>query len=355
MPRACVLVVAAALLLAGCGGSHGDKTAATATATETPGFAHPHITTPANGAVIPATAELGDSRGARLAVAGTAQPNTKVDVTTGCQVNGCSSTVRTDPDGSFTAAVSATTTAANHRVDVIVSYQIADAVDSDRVIVTIGPMAAEPPPARRRRRRSARLPRSTATPFPAITVAPPAPTQPPAATAVPPSSGSGAAGSVVVIGDSLATGMQPYMSGALPGWKVSVDSRIGRPLADGMRIFAGTPIRPHAVYAFSLFTNDDPRSVAALDSAVRTSVQRGGCAVWATIVRPPVGGVSYAAANQRLKQLAAAFGGRLQLVDWAGAVAAHPGWVPGSDGVHASAEGYRNRAALYAQKIQACA
>ena len=47
-------------------------------------------------------------------------------------------------------------------------------------------------------------------------------------------------------------------------------------------------------------------------------------------------------------------GARLQLVDWAATVASHPQWVPGSDGVHANADGYRNRAALYAQAIRGC-
>lgn len=49
------------------------------------------------------------------------------------------------------------------------------------------------------------------------------------------------------------------MAGALPGWNVTVDARVGRPLAEGMQIFDSTPGRSHTVYAFSLFTNDDPR------------------------------------------------------------------------------------------------
>jgi hypothetical protein len=352
-PTRTLLALAACLLLAGCGGG-GEKTAAKPTATGTPAVAHPHIITPANGDVIPATAELDTSRGAKLPVTGTAQPDTDVVVTTGCQIKGCSVTTKTDAQGRFSAGVSASTTSRTHAVTVTVSYEISEAIDSDRVIVTIGPAhsggGASPPPRPRRKHHA----HPNATPFPAVTVAPPAATAAPQVTAAPTTSGPGTSGSVVVIGDSLAQGMQPYLSAALPGWRVSVDARIGRPLAEGMRIFAGTPIRSGTVYAFSLFTNDDPRSVAALDAAVRQSVQRGGCAVWATIVRPAVGGVSYDAANRALRRLAAGLGGRLQLVDWAAAVAAHPQWVPGSDGVHSNAEGYRNRAALYAQAIQGC-
>jgi hypothetical protein len=156
----------------------------------------------------------------------------------------------------------------------------------------------------------------------------------------------------VIIGDSLAQGIQPHMAGALDGWTVSVDARIGRPLAEGMRIFAATKIVKGTVYAFSLFTNDDPRSVAALRQAVRTSRQRAGCVVWATIVRPPEGGVSYDAANQALKAMASE---RVRIVDWAAAVAANPSWISAEDGVHATPAGYRNRAALYARAIQDCA
>ncbi len=354
-PARTLALAACLLLLAGCGGG-GEKTAAKPTAAATPAVAHPHIVTPANGDVIPATAELDTSRGAKLAVTGTAQPDTDVVVTTGCQIKGCSVTTKTDAKGRFSAGVSASTTSSTHAVTVTVSYEISEAVDSDRVIVTIGPAhdgggGGPSSPPRRRKHPHAH---PNATPFPAVTVAPPAATAAPQVTAAPTTSGTGTSGSVVVIGDSLAQGMQPYLPAALPGWRVSVDARIGRPLAEGMRIFAGTPIRSGTVYAFSLFTNDDPRSVAALDAAVRQSVQRGGCAVWATIVRPAVGGVSYDAANRDLRRLAASLGGRLQLVDWAAAVAAHPQWVPGSDGVHSNAEGYRNRAALYAQAIQGC-
>ena len=61
-----------------------------------------------------------------------------------------------------------------------------------------------------------------------------------------------------VNGDSLAVGMQPYLNQFLPGWTISVDARIGRPLAEGMsRLAAGAAQSKQTVYAFSLFTNDD--------------------------------------------------------------------------------------------------
>ena len=160
---------------------------------------------------------------------------------------------------------------------------------------------------------------------------------------------------LVVIGDSLAEGMKPYLAGFLSGWDVSIDARIGRPLAEGMSLFSASPKPSRAtVYAFSLFTNDGPGSVGALEAAVRQSTSRGSCVVWSTIVRPPVGGKSYDAANAKLRSLAASSGGRIRLVRWAEQVAQNQSWIAG-DGVHGTPTGYRNRAALYAAAAKTCA
>jgi lysophospholipase L1-like esterase len=124
-----------------------------------------------------------------------------------------------------------------------------------------------------------------------------------------------------------------------------------------MSIFQGLPAAgSQTVYAFSLFTNDDPRNTTALASAVRASAQRaataGGCAIWATIARPPYGGVSYAGPNAVLRRLDSQLE-RVVLVDWAGAVAANPSWMSG-DGVHGTPTGYRARAQMYADAARSC-
>ena len=159
---------------------------------------------------------------------------------------------------------------------------------------------------------------------------------------------------VLVIGDSLAVGIEDALPAALPGWRVQVDGLTSRPLAEGLRILGAQSSAP-AIVAFSLFTNDDPRGTPALEDAVRATATRpGGCAVWATIVAPPVRGVSYGAANDLLRELGADPQLSLRIVDWSAAVAASPSLVAG-DGVHASPAGYRVRAALYAEAIRACA
>jgi hypothetical protein len=156
-----------------------------------------------------------------------------------------------------------------------------------------------------------------------------------------------------VIGDSLAVGMRPYLSQYHAGWDVHVDAHTGRTLAEGMAKLAASPWPDSkTVYAFSLFTNDDPRTLPALEGAVRRS-SANGCAVWATIAAPAVGGTTYAAANARLDELATATPARLRIVEWAERVSRNPGWLTG-DGVHATPTGYRNRAALYAAAVKTC-
>ena len=159
---------------------------------------------------------------------------------------------------------------------------------------------------------------------------------------------------VLVVGDSLADEIAHLLPAVLPGWRVRIDAEWGRPLAEGMRILADEP-GPPAILAISLFTNDDPRNVGALEAAVRATARRpGGCAVWATIVAPAYEGTSHAGANRLLRRLAREPALRLELVDWARAVE-RDGSLMSGDEVHASPAGYRARALMYARAIRACA
>jgi hypothetical protein len=174
-----------------------------------------------------------------------------------------------------------------------------------------------------------------------------------------PYAGSAPAPRLAMIGDSLAVGTDGLLRTDLPGWRVTTDGRVGRPLAEGMALLAATrlPEEPLAL-AFSLFTNNDPRQVDALEASVRASVTRlppRGCAIWSTIVRPKVGGVTYEAVNQRLKRLRRdpALRSQLLVVDWARAVGRHPEWLR-EDGIHPTPEGYARRARLYAYAAEAC-
>jgi hypothetical protein len=166
-----------------------------------------------------------------------------------------------------------------------------------------------------------------------------------------------------MIGDSLAVGTARPLVDALPGWDVHTDGRTSRPLADGMEILSETHLPrgdtgARAILAFSLFTNNAPSEIGALEEAVRTSVRRlgsHGCAIWATIVRPPFQGQSYGRVNALLESLPGdpELSGKLLIVPWAREVASHHEWLAG-DHVHATPEGYGARAQLFATAAQTC-
>jgi hypothetical protein len=170
----------------------------------------------------------------------------------------------------------------------------------------------------------------------------------------------GGAPELALIGDSLAVGTGPHLPAALPGWRVTVDAVSGRVLWTGIGVLDTVrrqTRRPYAL-AFSLFTNDHPSRAAELATAARRSVAglpRGSCALWATIARPRIDGVSYAAANRALEQVAREDhdGRRVVVVPWARAARRHPEWLR-RDRVHATDEGYRARAALYAAAARRC-
>ena len=168
-----------------------------------------------------------------------------------------------------------------------------------------------------------------------------------------PSAHAGRHPRVLLVGDSLAAGMSASLQEAIPRWRLSTDARVGRSVEEGLARLA-THARAELL-AVSLFTNDDPRRVRQLDSAVRHTLRAvgpHGCVVWATIARPAVAGVDYDAANRRLEQRAREEA-RLRVVPWARATRAHPDWLTG-DRVHPDAAGYARRALLYARALRSC-
>ena len=169
--------------------------------------------------------------------------------------------------------------------------------------------------------------------------------------------GSSAAGgrSAVVVGDSLAVGTGPYLPALLPGWQFRQIARVGVTTATGVaRVQALGATLPHYV-VLSLGTNDDPRAVERFRTAIRTVLATAGshrCVVWPNIVRPRTLGATYSGLNRVLAEEAAA-SPRLRVVDWQGLTKAHPAWLR-ADGVHATAAGYRGRAAAIARALATC-
>jgi hypothetical protein len=157
-----------------------------------------------------------------------------------------------------------------------------------------------------------------------------------------------------VDGDSLAVGTKPYLPRMLPGWKIRTSAVISRHAAQGPGVLRAVGELPPVV-AVSLGTNDDPGRPDLFKSAIESTLKVVGpdrCVVWANIVRPAVGGVSYTALNRTLRQEAQAHP-NLLVVDWVKLSKKHRKWfAPGH--VHVNATGYRARAKLFAAAIRRC-
>jgi hypothetical protein len=159
---------------------------------------------------------------------------------------------------------------------------------------------------------------------------------------------------VFAVGDSLGEGTKPYLPGALAGWKVSQSVATSRFLPDGVSIVRNRGGLP-AVIVFALGTNDDPHNVSGFRSAVESVLAVAGktrCVVVPNIVRPPVGGASYAGYNNALADLAQQRD-NLRVADWVGLVSRNRGWLA-PDGSHVNATGYNARAHLIAQQVERC-
>jgi lysophospholipase L1-like esterase len=176
-----------------------------------------------------------------------------------------------------------------------------------------------------------------------------------AAGAIPAAGGTAGAPSALVVGDSLAQGMRPYLSQQLPGWRVTHVVRVGFHTADGVeRVRALGRGLPRYV-VLSLGTNDDPRNISGFHAAVRAVLRTAGtrrCVVWPNIARRSAAGTTYAGFNRALAAEARS-SPNLRVVDWVGMTRRHPAWIR-ADGVHATAAGYRARAAAVARALAAC-
>jgi len=159
---------------------------------------------------------------------------------------------------------------------------------------------------------------------------------------------------VFAVGDSLGEGTRPYLPRALPRWKVDQSVSISRHAPEGASILRSRGSLS-SVIVFALGTNDSPGAVSTFRNAIASALAIAGdsrCVVVPTIVRPPVGGISYAGYNNAIADLARSHE-NLRVVDWAGLVSANRGWLA-DDGVHVDATGYSARARAIAKQVEHC-
>ena len=169
-----------------------------------------------------------------------------------------------------------------------------------------------------------------------------------------PASAQNAAGSVLVIGDSLQVGTGPYLEQQLGALPVESDDRQSRRSGEGLEALR-TRLRPdHEVVVFDMGTNDDPSNPNALYANLQAARAASGdrCLVVATILRPPYNGVTVDGMNAAVERFALDNPG-VQLVDWYGVATSTPG-ILYEDGVHARPEGYALRGRLIADAVRSC-
>ena len=163
----------------------------------------------------------------------------------------------------------------------------------------------------------------------------------------------GLAPSVLVVGDSLAVGMVPFLERMLPGVAVTFDARAGRTTPQGLVALRARlrELRPQAV-AVSLGTNDgpDPGRFASRIERALTAIPADACVVWADVARPPRKG-AFGALNIALRAMARR-DRRLRLIAWHRAVTRGAVRLP--DHVHPDTAGFRTRSRLYASALAAC-
>jgi hypothetical protein len=168
-----------------------------------------------------------------------------------------------------------------------------------------------------------------------------------------PTVGAPPAKRVFVVGDSLAVGTKPYLNRALGGWRVAHSVSISKHAPQGVNELRRRGLA--RVVVASLGTNDDPHAVGSFDHSVRTALRIAGrrrCIVWPNIVRPPVGGRSYAGYNNVLRRLDdRRF--NLLVVNWSRMVRRNPHWLA-EDGVHVNASGYTRRARAISRAVRHC-
>lgn len=156
---------------------------------------------------------------------------------------------------------------------------------------------------------------------------------------------------VLIVGDSIAVGLQPFLVEMITDREVTFDAKSGRTTPQGLRAlrFELERYAPQAV-VLNLGTNDgaNPDVFAERVAKALRDVPRSTCVVWPAIVRAPRKG-AYKQLNRVLRD-AARRDHRLTVLNYDRMVA--KGSVPLRDGVHPTPEGYRFLSWVTAAAVQ---
>jgi lysophospholipase L1-like esterase len=156
---------------------------------------------------------------------------------------------------------------------------------------------------------------------------------------------------VLIVGDSLAVGMRPFLRELITDRQVTFDARSGWTTPQGMEALRTdlTQFAPQS-FVISLGTNDgsDPRIFGDRVRRILRALPPYACVVWPAIIRPRRKG-PYKELNRVLRDEARR-DRRLTVIDWDRMV--RKGQVALRDGVHPDEDGYRFRAWVTAAAVQ---
>lgn len=152
-------------------------------------------------------------------------------------------------------------------------------------------------------------------------------------------------GPILYVGDSLGVGTFPQLRAMMPGASLEGDTRVGRTSREGLSVLRSRLHRRHRVVILDLGTND--WSVPTLTRNLRRARWQTGDLplVVFTLNKPGAGPF-----NRAVTAFAGA-AANVVLIDWHSAATGQG--LLGGDGIHASAYGYRRRAALVAVQLRA--
>ncbi len=156
---------------------------------------------------------------------------------------------------------------------------------------------------------------------------------------------------VLIVGDSLAVGMRPFLGEMITDREVTFDVRAGWTTPQGMEALRLDleQFAPQTI-VLSLGTNDgsDPRIFADRVRRILRYTPPYACVVWPAIIRPKRKG-EYHGLNRVLRD-AARRDRRLTIIDWDRMV--RKGQVTLRDGLHPNEDGYRWRAWVTAGAVR---
>jgi hypothetical protein len=156
---------------------------------------------------------------------------------------------------------------------------------------------------------------------------------------------------VLIVGDSLAVGMRPFLGDLITDREVTFDVRAGWTTPQGMEALRLDleQFAPQTV-VISLGSNDgsDPGVFADRIRRILRALPPSSCVVWPAIIRPKRKG-EYRGLNRVLRD-EARHDDRLTVIDWDRMV--RKGQVRLRDGLHPDEDGYRWRAWVTAGAVE---